>query len=438
MTLVRRIVALGAVSILILPAFSFGQEATSTPADAPDNETRLRNLIEARTEAIKDLETQIGAYQEQLKQIDGQKKSLQNQIKSFDITRKKLSADISITEEKIDRTNYQLEALALDIRDKETHIGADRSAIAEGLRILNDYDQRSMVESMLDSSEITDIWNDVDTIANVQNGVHTRITELSSMRDALEDKQADSQKIKDQLVALRLQLSNQKKVVEYNTKQKNALLTSTKNNEANYQKLLKEKTALRDSFQQELLGFESELKLITSQSQIPQAVHGMLSWPLDSIVVTQPFGDTAFARDHAQVYNGHGHNGVDFRASLGTPVKSAAGGIVTGSGNTDLVCPGASYGKWVLVRHENGLSTLYAHLSVISVVEGEAVGPGSTLGYSGDSGYATGPHLHFTVYASQGVEVVNRQSRVCGGTYRMPIADLRAYLDPLAYLPELQ
>jgi len=101
------------------------------------------------------------------------------------------------------------------------------------------------------------------------------------------------------------------------------------------------------------------------------------------------------------------------------------------------VCPGASYGKWVLVRHTNGLSTLYAHLSVISVSVGDQISGSSVIGYSGNTGYSTGPHLHFTVYATQGVEIMDRKSRVCGGIYTMPIADLRAYLNPLSYLPKL-
>ena len=129
------------------------------------------------------------------------------------------------------------------------------------------------------------------------------------------------------------------------------------------------------------------------------------------------------------MYNGYGHNGVDFRASIGTPVKAALTGVVKGIGDTDQVCPGASYGRWILLEHFNGLSTLYAHLSLIKISEREPVATGAVIGYSGATGYATGPHLHFTVYATQGVQVANRQSKVCGGTYRMPIADPKAYLN---------
>ncbi|MDQ3014888.1 MAG: M23 family metallopeptidase, partial [bacterium] len=132
--------------------------------------------------------------------------------------------------------------------------------------------------------------------------------------------------------------------------------------------------------------------------------------------------------------NGSGHNGIDLGVPIGTAIKSAGVGEVVASGDTDTVCPRASYGKWVLIKHSNGLSTLYAHLSLIKVSAGQAVESGSIIGYSGNTGYSTGPHLHFTVYASQGVQVVNRPSQACGGTYTMPVADLKAYLNPLSYL----
>ena len=102
--------------------------------------------------------------------------------------------------------------------------------------------------------------------------------------------------------------------------------------------------------------------------------------------------------------------------------------------NTDLVRGCYSYGKWIMLKHANGLSTLYAHLSLQSVSVGQQVATGQILGYSGNTGYTTGPHLHFTVYASSGVQILNRRSSVCGATYTMPIADLKAYLNPLLYL----
>jgi len=107
-------------------------------------------------------------------------------------------------------------------------------------------------------------------------------------------------------------------------------------------------------------------------------------------------------------------------------------------GNTDKVRGCYSYGKYVLVKHNNGLSTLYAHLSFIKVNKGDTVITGDTVGYSGNTGYSTGPHLHFAVYASQGVRIVRYGDYVkgktnCGNAY-IPVAPLNAYLNPLDYL----
>ena len=80
--------------------------------------------------------------------------------------------------------------------------------------------------------------------------------------------------------------------------------------------------------------------------------------------------------------------------------------MIVGTGNTDEPRGCYSYGKWILIKHENGLSTLYAHLSLIKVNAGETVNTGDIIGYSGNTGYSTGPHLHLTVYATQGVKIV--------------------------------
>jgi murein DD-endopeptidase MepM/ murein hydrolase activator NlpD len=91
-----------------------------------------------------------------------------------------------------------------------------------------------------------------------------------------------------------------------------------------------------------------------------------------------------------------------------------------------------------MVRHPNGLATLYAHLSQIGVSSGQAVDAGTVVGYSGMTGYATGPHLHFGVYASAGVQIstlsADRGATSPCAHVSMPIAPLNAYLNPLNYL----
>jgi murein DD-endopeptidase MepM/ murein hydrolase activator NlpD len=91
--------------------------------------------------------------------------------------------------------------------------------------------------------------------------------------------------------------------------------------------------------------------------------------------------------------NGEGkfHTGIDIDAPYGAPVRAAADGEVTGE------TMGAGYGRQIVLSHGHDVVTLYGHLSAIAVVPGQHVGRGQVIGYVGQSGRATGPHLHYEV-----------------------------------------
>ena len=85
------------------------------------------------------------------------------------------------------------------------------------------------------------------------------------------------------------------------------------------------------------------------------------------------------------------HPGFDLAAPTGTPVSAAAGGTVIHAG------PAGTYGNLITIRHDNGYETRYAHLSAVSIKEGQHVDAGQQIGNVGTTGYSTGPHLHFEV-----------------------------------------
>jgi murein DD-endopeptidase MepM/ murein hydrolase activator NlpD len=87
----------------------------------------------------------------------------------------------------------------------------------------------------------------------------------------------------------------------------------------------------------------------------------------------------------------HFHTGVDVRAAAGTPILAAAGGVVKRAGER------GGYGNAVEIDHGNGLTTLYAHAQQLSVQPGDTIAEGQALGLVGQTGKATGPHLHFEV-----------------------------------------
>lgn len=86
------------------------------------------------------------------------------------------------------------------------------------------------------------------------------------------------------------------------------------------------------------------------------------------------------------------HNGIDIAIPAGTPVNAVASGIVVYSGNR------SGYGNTVVIEHDNGVITLYAHNSRVLVSPGQPVTPDSTIALSGSTGRSTGPHLHFEAW----------------------------------------
>jgi murein DD-endopeptidase MepM/ murein hydrolase activator NlpD len=109
-------------------------------------------------------------------------------------------------------------------------------------------------------------------------------------------------------------------------------------------------------------------------------------WPVEGRVASS-FGE------REDPINGEGafHTGVDIDAPYGTPVRAAADGNVTGAQM------GAGYGREVTLDHGHQVMTLYGHLSAVAVVPGQHVTRGQIIGYVGESGRATGPHLHYEV-----------------------------------------
>lgn len=90
----------------------------------------------------------------------------------------------------------------------------------------------------------------------------------------------------------------------------------------------------------------------------------------------------------------HGFNGVDLAAPVGTPVRAASAGEVIVSRSSGW---NGGFGQYIVVRHGNGVQTLYAHLSRNDVGVGAYVSQGQVIGAVGNTGRSTGPHLHFEV-----------------------------------------
>lgn len=413
-----------ALTTLVAIPIAFSSAQTVSVSD-------LNNKINQNNANIAQLEQQIAGYQAQLDDIGKQKDSLNNSIKQLDLTGKKLAASMVVTQNKIDQTNLKIEGLSSEIGVKQSSIVNDTDAIGIGIKQINESEQNNFVATLLSENNFSSMWNDLDNVTAVQGKIREQITELKQAKGELENTKKQTVDAKNQLVALKSELSDQKKIVDQNTAEKKRLLAETKNSEANYQKLLKDNLAKEDAFEKELGDYESQLRYILNPSSLPSS--GVLSWPLDSIYVTQFFGKTEAGK---RLYANGTHNGVDFRASIGTPVKAMADGVVAGTGDTDTECVGVSFGRFILIKYDDGLASTFGHLSLVKVNVGDKVSRGQIVGYSGRTGYVTGPHLHVSVYARDAVEIKSLPSKSCPGKYlTQPVSPVNAYLDPMYYLP---
>ncbi len=394
----------------------------------------LKAKIEERNKQIMEIQKEIDQYQQEIDKNSKDASTLKQKINTLEATKKKFAADISVTQKQIESTGFVIESLALEIQDKEKDILNKTDVIAEIIRNMNDAESTSVVELVLSRDSFSDFFNDVQRMENLQKEIKITLDDLRSTKEVLGQQKGEKESKKNDLEVFQDKLIDQKQLVEINKKNTDNLLRETKNKEAAYKKLLADRLAKQQALEDEIRDFENQIKIAIDPKSLPSSGSGVLKWPLDNVVITQYFGNTPFATQNPQVYNGNGHNGVDFRASPGTPLKASASGVVRAVGNTDETCKGVSYGKWVLIDHPNNLSTLYAHLSLIKVSAGQNVEIGQIIGYSGDTGYCTGPHLHFGVFASQGVEIGQIKSKICGTMMRLPVASYNSYLNPLSYL----
>jgi len=439
-------IIIGLFAALVVPTLVVRAQETAETAAAVEEDVEteeekaareLEELIDRKNKELEAIEKEIAAFQKEIEKTGKEADTLKKAIGQLEANRRKVLAEIRATENKIAVANATIKQLDSNIGERDTQLRRSLSALASSMRGVYELESTNIVQVLLSSKNFSDVWEDIDNLNTIQESLNTHIDQVRKIKEGLVTNKEKKEAEKKKLQGLQRNLSDQRKVVENTKVEKNRLLTATENKESEYQRLLAEQYEKKVAIEREILEIEGKLDVLVDFSKLPQTGSGVLSWPVDKVTITQRFGKTSFAAKNPQVYNGSGHNGIDLAVSRGTEIKSALAGEVVGTGDTDKQCYGVSYGRWVLIRHDNGLSTLYAHLDLIKVVPGQRVENREVIGYSGNTGYSTGPHLHFTVYASQAVHIAGPteyKSRVCKTYLRIPLSSLNGYLNPLSYL----
>lgn len=398
----------------------------------------LKAQIEASNKQIAEIRVEIERLQKELSSTTAEKQTLQKAINELNLSIQKIQKNIALTQKEIGKKDLEITDLSLTIDSTTKKISTSEAGVAKMLRELQVLDEQPLVLVLFADATLSSVFDEAASLEALRSELGNQIDDLNNLRTDLESNKSSAEMKRQELAALSSKLGQERQGLGAARETQNKLLQETKSKEATYQSQIAQKKALQAKFEQDLSNFEAELNLIVNPGSFAAAKAGILRWPVDQPRITQYFGNTAFATQNPQVYGGKGHNAIDLGAPVGTLIRAARGGTVRGAGDTDQTCVGASYGKWVFIDHDNGLSTLYAHLSSIAVSSGARVEAGQVIGHAGATGYATGPHLHFGVYASSGAKIASFPSRSCvGKTFTMPVADQSAYLNPLSYLPTL-
>jgi murein DD-endopeptidase MepM/ murein hydrolase activator NlpD len=378
------------------------------------------------------LNAEIAGYQKQLNALGAQHQTLQSAISTIDVSRSKTSAQIADIQKKIAAANLKLSQLSIQINDKQESIALDQAAVAQALRAIDSSDDTSLIESVFSSTSVAEAWVAADNLTSLNVALGEHAAALGEAKKVLGEEQNQVSDTKTELSSANDDLAGQKRALDAQKAAKANLLAQTQSSEASYQALIAQKKAQEAAFEAQLFQLASQLKSVGKES-VTAAGKGVLAWPLTNIVITQQFGKTS---DSGRLYSSGTHNGVDFGAPVGTPVHAALSGTVIATNfvtaKQDAAIGYCQYGSWILIQHANGLDTLYAHLSEVDVKKGQTVTTGQTIGLSGQTGYATGPHLHVSVFVAAAVTL---QTYTCKTGYTVPIpnANPSDYLDPLAY-----
>ncbi|MBP9766112.1 MAG: peptidoglycan DD-metalloendopeptidase family protein [Candidatus Pacebacteria bacterium] len=428
-TNLQKILILGVFVFFFSFFYSYSQDVST-----------LQNQINDRSSQIKKLQAEIDAYTNQVAGTEKDAKDLKSAISNLESQKSVLLNQINLTNLKIVDIQDNISNTVDNISQNKSQIDKNKESLSKSLLEMKiNEDNNTFFVNILgnEGKTFSSFLEETFRLQKLNEYINKKVNDIHLQIDSLNTSKNIYEKQKTDLSNFSKDLSIQKTLVAQNQSSKNTLLVETKNKEKNYLKLIADRKKKVSDLESEITSFESKIKYILDKSKLPTAGSSPFQWPLSKFLITQYFGKTSFSSTGA--YNGNGHNGIDFGVPVGTPLYAIGDGVIMGTGNTDEACPRASYGKWVLIKHKNGISSLYGHMSIISVSPGQTVKAGEQIGRTGYTGYATGPHLHLTLMVSEVTKIFGPKeykSRTCGTYLIMPYAPLNAYLNPADYLPK--
>lgn len=301
-----------------------------------------------------------------------EQQTLDNKIKELDIEVKKIEDSILKTNEEIANSDLEIEQIKLEINNLESEITKNEDILGQRLKVINNNYSIGYLKVILSSTSLSDFFSNIYMVKQVVEQDKDLLRELDENKAKIEEKEKelkDKKQHQEELVAL--------------LKQDNENIQASK----------QELEDLKRTLEQEEESLENEIEKLAAQSLVNVEngdVSGVISsgsWPVPGYSVNSPYG----YRNHPVLKVPKMHTGIDLAAPTGTPAVAIDNGKVIFAGDK------GGYGRTLMIQHDDGKVTLYAHNSQLLVGVGDRVQRGQAVTKIGSTGMSTGPHLHFEV-----------------------------------------
>ncbi len=344
------------------------------------------------------LKEDAAALAQTKKNLNDQLTALEGEINSALSQKMVVEQEINVVEEQIATTEALIAKYDEQIAQEEVNLAEAQEREAQHydeacqrVRIMEEQGTVTYWEILFSAADFTDLLDRAMMINETVEYDNALMDALEQARIDVENAKAALESARAEQVDAKTTLDAQKAELDDKVATIKALIAELEAKQDQYESEIEDLDSQIEAMDDQITAKEEEYERQIAAGQIQFNTGSGYIWPLDGCyVLTSLYGN----RIHPITGKPNYHLGIDIRASYGTPIKAARGGVVTTSAYN------SSYGNYVVVSHGNGDSTRYAHMSSRAAQEGQTVSQGQILGYVGSTGNSTGNHLHFEVFIS--------------------------------------
>lgn len=383
----KRVVAVLAVMLallMLLPILTMIVEFAHAA-----NESDLRGQISDLQNSASDLNSKMKDLKEQLSSIKDNKSKALAAKKILDDQMANIEAEINNITDQINLYDSLITKEEDKLAENEKKEQAQYELFCQRVRAMEETGTVSYWSILFNSSSFSDLLdraNLVDEIMEYDNAVMDMLKET---RQAIEDNKRELEDAKTEQESAKARQEEAKSELQDKVDEAAKLVTAIESEEDEYSDALNELKAEQDRVDKLIIQRQKELEELINSNKIQFDPGTGYYYPLPSSCtkISSPFG----YRKHPISGKYSMHTGIDLPAPKNTNIYAARGGVVSISNYS------SSYGNYVVVQHDGGISTLYAHMNSRAVKANDIVKQGQVIGYVGTTGNSTGNHLHFEV-----------------------------------------